>query len=173
MDWLIGLIVRSFIFIFPAYVANSTPVLFTGKRAIDGGRAWRDGRPLLGKGKTWRGLIMGIVCGTLTGAAMALAIAPDMPAGIIYYAVFAFMLSAGALLGDIAKSFIKRRMGLKRGAMLPILDQIDFVLGAYLFTFWLFFPGWDVYVFVLLVTPGIHLATNVISYLLGHKSVPW
>ena len=67
MEWLIQLAINSLIFIFPAYVANSSAVIFTGKTPIDGGRKWTDGKPLLGKGKTWRGLIMGIISGTFIG----------------------------------------------------------------------------------------------------------
>ena len=51
----------------PAWIANSTPVIFGGGRTIDGGRVFRDGSRILGDGKTVRGLIIGIMLGTLTG----------------------------------------------------------------------------------------------------------
>ena len=60
----------------PAYVANMSPVfaakLVPGWKApIDGGRLAKDGKPLLGPGKTWRGLVGGAVAGALTALVIA------------------------------------------------------------------------------------------------------
>ena len=52
----------------PAYVSNMMPVFVGGGRPIDGGRAWRDGRRMLGDGKTWRGLLLApLVATAFTG----------------------------------------------------------------------------------------------------------
>ncbi len=65
----------------PVYVANMSPV-FTAKLApkwshpIDGGRMHRDGKRLLGDGKTWRGLLLGGVAAGLTAVAIS-AVAPS------------------------------------------------------------------------------------------------
>ena len=40
-----------------------------------------------------------------------------------------FMIATGAVSGDIIKSFFKRRVGFKRGAAVPFVDQLDFILG--------------------------------------------
>ena len=53
-------------FIFPAYVANATPVIGGGGALIDGGMILSDGEPLFGPGKTIRGFMVGIFMGTLT-----------------------------------------------------------------------------------------------------------
>ena len=55
----------------PAYVANMSPVLVAKlipgwKAPIDGGRVGKDGKRLLGPGKTWRGLAGGTVLGAVT-----------------------------------------------------------------------------------------------------------
>jgi CDP-2,3-bis-(O-geranylgeranyl)-sn-glycerol synthase len=58
--------------------------------------------------------------------------------------------------------------------LLPIVDQIDFIVGAILFS--LPFPlalDWQLIVTVLLLTPPIHLLTNYVAYKLGLKSNPW
>lgn len=65
----------------PAYVANMSPVLSAKlvpgwSAPIDGGRTDAQGRPLLGPGKTWRGLLGG----TIAGAATALLVAWAAPA---------------------------------------------------------------------------------------------
>jgi len=58
----------------PAWIANASPVLGGGGRAIDGGRFYRDGRRILGDGKTIRGFIVGIIFGVLTGLGQMLAL---------------------------------------------------------------------------------------------------
>ncbi len=162
--------------IFPAYVANASAVLFKGKTPIDFGKMWR-GKPIFGKGKTWRGMAGGIAAGIVVGAIMN-QIYPSFGNGIEAFTVL-FSLSFGALFGDLVKSFIKRRIGKKRGEKWVIADQIDFLLGSFLFCF-LINKEWfianfkaEYIVFLLIFTPLIHLATNILAYLLKLKKVPW
>jgi CDP-2,3-bis-(O-geranylgeranyl)-sn-glycerol synthase len=165
----------------PAYVPNNVAVLAGGGAPIDGGRTWGD-RRVLGDGKTWRGTAVGVAA----GAALALllnAVAPALPAGGTLPAAFPpgaiVGLPLGALLGDIAASFLKRRTGRERGAPFPGVDQLDFVVGALAVTAALA-PGWFLATFtlpvvavVLLLTPLLHLATNWAAYKLGFKDEPW
>jgi CDP-2,3-bis-(O-geranylgeranyl)-sn-glycerol synthase len=88
-------------------------------------------------------------------------------------------LSFGALLGDIVKSFFKRRLGFEKGASFPIADQYDFVIGALLFTY-IFFPEWltlnfvaPVLIAVIVLTAPIHLMVNYLGFRLGKKDVWW
>jgi CDP-2,3-bis-(O-geranylgeranyl)-sn-glycerol synthase len=83
------------------------------------------------------------------------------------------------MLGDLTKSFFKRRLGMDRGDPLPIADQLDFVIGAWVLTY-VFFRGWftlnftlPVMVVVLIVSPLLHLAVNFIGFKLGKKKEPW
>lgn len=173
----------------PAYLPNSFAAVFGGGRPIDGGRTLKDGRRILGDGKTYRGLFSGIFFGVLAGSLQTwlnlrgfevLGIA--MPAfGPDYLSAFKviFALACGSLFGDMFKSFFKRRMGMKRGASLPLVDQLDFVAGAWVFTY-LAAPEWFVSNFtpwiivaVLLITPLIHLTTNIVGYFAGIKKEPW
>ncbi len=59
-DWTATLIF-SLLWIAPGYFANAG--MFAAgrkaKRTVDGGRTCRDGRPIFGPGKTWRGLLLG------------------------------------------------------------------------------------------------------------------
>jgi CDP-2,3-bis-(O-geranylgeranyl)-sn-glycerol synthase len=48
--------------------------------------------------------------------------------------LFGFLLSLGALFGDLFGAFLKRRMGFAPGELLPVVDQIDFIIGAILFS---------------------------------------
>jgi CDP-2,3-bis-(O-geranylgeranyl)-sn-glycerol synthase len=86
-------------------------------------------------------------------------------------------LAFGAMLGDIAGSFIKRRRGIERGGSLPLLDQLGFLVVALLFAslsadFKTLFTI-PVIIAGFIITPVLHLTTNYIAYKLGLKEVPW
>jgi CDP-2,3-bis-(O-geranylgeranyl)-sn-glycerol synthase len=166
----------------PAYVPNNAAVLAGGGRPIDGGRTWGGSR-LLGDGKTWRGT----AAGTLAGVALAvvLNVVARETGSVFGVALPRFTLLAaiglalGAMCGDIAASFLKRRTGRERGAPFPGLDQLDFVVGALCLAAVLDF-GWVTDVFslpvlavVLVVTPLLHVLANIGAYLLGVKDEPW
>lgn len=129
-------------FYVPAYVANIAPVLVQGRlewlaAPMDGGRSWR-GRRVLGDHKTWRGLMTGVLAGTV---AFALQAAGHRAGVLSQLAWFDYdragllpgvLLSAGALLGDALKSFLKRQLDIAPGASWLGPDQLDFFVGAYL-----------------------------------------
>jgi CDP-2,3-bis-(O-geranylgeranyl)-sn-glycerol synthase len=166
----------------PAYVPNNAAVLAGGGRPIDGGRTW-GGRRLLGDGKTWRGTAVGVAAGAALAVALsALAPTASAAAGVdlpTFPVAVAVALPAGAMAGDIAASFLKRRTGRERGAAFPGLDQLDFVVFSLLFAF-LAAPGWFTAVFtlpvlavVVVATPLLHVGTNAVAYALGLKEEPW
>jgi len=170
----------------PAYLPNPAAVLFKGKIPMDFGRNFIDRKRILGKGKTWRGFFGG----ALTGFAFGLLqnfIARYLPQpwfppfsedtrviGII------LSLSFGAMLGDSFGSFIKRRLGIESGGRAFLLDQLTFVLVAWLLL-WLLYPAWFMAHFgkpvpvstILVITPIIHRIVNIIGYKMGKKDVPW
>jgi CDP-2,3-bis-(O-geranylgeranyl)-sn-glycerol synthase len=84
-------------------------------------------------------------------------------------------LSLGALLGDLAGAFVKRRLGIAPGGLLPVIDQVDFVVGAVLFSLPVATSilSWELIVAALLITPPLHLLTNFAAYKLGLKNNPW
>jgi len=158
-------------YIFPAYCANAAPVIFGGGRPIDGGRNFLDGKPIFGSNKTWRGFISGMLIGVFVGwVEEALAPNAGLPRGSLS---LGFMLSLGALIGDLIGSFIKRRLSLKPGEPLPISDQIDFALVALLFSLAVQPPPLLDALVIILLTAPIHLLANLIAYLLRLKKTPW
>jgi CDP-2,3-bis-(O-geranylgeranyl)-sn-glycerol synthase len=163
-----SLIIQSFALILPAYIANSVPVLSRGKHPLDFGRCMSDGRRILGDGKTFEGLLFGLFFGTLAGILGGLLIGE-----IAYFALLSFMLALGALVGDMVGAFIKRRLGIARGAPAPVLDQLDFVIGALLFVSPFYPLALEQILFIILVTPPIHLFMNFMAYKLGLKPNPW
>ena len=185
---IILILAQAFWFMLPAYVANPTAVVCGGGRPVDAGRVLRDGRRLLGDGKTWRGLAGGILSGAVLGVVLhsvAVIVESDSFSfgSLFQAAALVFLLPFGALMGDILGSFIKRRMGLERGARSPGLDQYDFLIGTVVFllafeTQWFlehYVLGYAVIglIFVIVITPPIHRAVNIIGHRLGKKDVPW
>src|SRR5687768_5765300 len=98
-------------------MANMAPVfamkLFPKWNArIDGGKNWRDGKPILGPGKTWRGLAAGALLGAATAAAQSTIGFADLGSrelssfyfsrtgGIHGPLILGFMLGFGAIVGD-------------------------------------------------------------------------
>jgi CDP-2,3-bis-(O-geranylgeranyl)-sn-glycerol synthase len=167
------LIVEALKFIFPAYCANGTPVLAGGGKKMDFGRNFIDGKRIFGNNKTFRGFFFGWAVGFLVG------ILEGFVFGFENYAVlFSILIPLGALLGDLTGAFIKRRLSIQPGGLLPIVDQIDFVVGAVVFALPLALTGlfvltWQVAVVVLVITPPIHLLTNFGAYKLKLKKHPW
>jgi CDP-2,3-bis-(O-geranylgeranyl)-sn-glycerol synthase len=164
--------ITAFILYIPAMVANATPVvvgrILPRTHPIDFNVRFPDGRPLLGAGKSWEGLLGGLGAGALFGL-LAHLLLPNYP-----LVLTAFYVPLGALLGDIAGSFLKRRLGIRRGDPLPILDQLDFYIGSTLaMILYGTFPSLTSILVMAVVIYVLHRATNYIAYRLGLKDVPW
>lgn len=160
------LIIEALKFIFPAYCANATPVLAGGGAKMDFGKNFVDGKRIFGNNKTFRGFFFGLAIGMLVGS-IEYVIFPGFPV------LFIVLTPLGALLGDLTGAFLKRRIGISPGGLLPIVDQIDFVIGALIFAIPLMIVYWQLAVTVLLITPPIHLFTNFLAYKLKLKRHPW
>lgn len=155
-------------FILPAYFANAAPVLLGGGPPLDMGKKFVDGRRIFGEGKTARGFVCGLAVGTIVGILQGIVGGP-----LREYLLLGFLLALGALLGDLASSFIKRRLGIERGGAAPGLDQLSFVVVALILASLVKVPSWQVMAAILIITPPIHLATNFVGYKLGVKSRPY
>ena len=173
----ISLLVNSLWFIFPAYVANASPVILGGGLPMDFGRNFFDNRRLFGDGKTYRGFLGGILAGMLIGIFQGVFYpftSLNDPANnftTMVYLIRAFFLSFGALMGDLVGSFLKRRINLKRGATFPIMDQIGFLVFAFLFVAYRFTIPLEYVLLLLPLTLFAHLGANIVAYLAGLKSV--
>jgi len=151
----------------PAYVANSTPVLLGGGAPIDRGRRLIDGRRILGTNKTIKGFAYGLLLGSLAGLVEAVLFANY---ALISVGVIA---SLGALLGDLFGAFLKRRLDIAPGNPLPVVDQLDFILGAILFTYPLLNVTVGAVLILVIATLPIHLLSNVVAHMLRMKSRRW
>ncbi|MGW8289449.1 MAG: CDP-2,3-bis-(O-geranylgeranyl)-sn-glycerol synthase [Candidatus Bathyarchaeia archaeon] len=159
------LIIEALKFIFPAYCANAAPVIAGGGLAMDFGKDFVDGKRVFGANKTFRGFFFGLAVGVGVG------LVEWMLFG--YPFLFSLLTPLGALLGDLVAAFLKRRLGIAPGGLFPIVDQVDFVIGAIVFALPLGIVYWELAVAVLLITPPIHLVTNIVAYKLKLKKNPW
>jgi CDP-2,3-bis-(O-geranylgeranyl)-sn-glycerol synthase len=150
----------------PIYCTNGAPVLFGGGRPIDSGKSLSDGQRVFGDHKTFRGFASGLVIGVVVGIIEFLFISRTL-------LPIAIVASLGALLGDLAGAFVKRRLRIAPGGAFPVVDQLDFVLGAILLVSMVTgLTPWTILI-LLLVTPPIHVLTNVVAHALGLKSTYW
>ncbi|MFA5829745.1 MAG: CDP-2,3-bis-(O-geranylgeranyl)-sn-glycerol synthase [Candidatus Gracilibacteria bacterium] len=194
---MLNLILEAVGFYLPAYVANMMPIFFdklgllkSWAIPIDGGRKLGKNE-IFGSHKTWRGLFAGVVGGFLAALIVMIGVVEGarLIAGLntefkIYIKVLVISLfwggslGLGALLGDLIKSFFKRRLGIKDGAPFVPFDQIDFALGAVLFASFLpvhfkYGSFWQTSLVFIIITPLLHLTANVIAYKVGWKKVWW
>ncbi len=159
------LIIEALKFIFPAYCANAVPVIAGGGKPIDFGKNFVDGKRVFGKNKTCWGFFFGLAVGIAVGLVECSLFG--------YPFLFSVLSPLGALLGDLAAAFLKRRLGIAPGGLFPIVDQVDFVVGALLFSLPLAIVSWELAVAVIVITPPIHLVTNFVAYKLKLKKNPW
>ncbi len=152
----------------PAFVANATPV-FVGKfsrLAPYRFPLWQAG---LGANKSSLGFAAAVVVGTFAGYLQA-ALTPwtdDLWTWLAWSALISF----GAMLGDCVKSYAKRRIGIAPGGPWPVIDGIDYVVGALVFGLPLFVPAWQVALALLVAGPIFSLLANMFSYSVGWKKV--
>lgn len=179
MDITLYSLIEAIWIILPAYAANSFATLPRGHTRIDFGRKLR-GTPLFGPGKTWEGLLFGVFIAMVIGMIQSL-VFPYLPWDVspvkLEIVPMNFLVGGliglGALLGDLAGAFAKRRAGLKRGHPVPLLDQLDFVVGSLLALSFVAQVQMEWVLFLLIITPAIHLTANTFAYLLKVKKEPY
>ena len=158
--------IEALLLFLPAYVANAIPVLLGGSLPIDS----LLGRHTFGKNKTLLGLLSGFSAGTLTSAAVA----PFVP--LPYKEAFALgiLASAGAMVGDLIGSYIKRQFRMKEGSEF-LLDHIFFAMVAFSFVYVMnpaLFTPFEALLFFT-ITFFIHRGANILAFHAGLKKVPW
>jgi len=181
------IVVQALFFFLPGYIANMFPVVLSKisfldflKKPVDGGRKWGH-LTVFGEHKTYFGFIVGVGGALIVGLIQALIFENVagaqwlflFPYTIANGLVLGFLLGFGSLFGDLMKSFVKRRLNIKSGSSFFPFDQLDFVVGGLLFGAWVYFPSWWHVLVLVLLTPLLHLISNVIGYKMGLKKVWW
>lgn len=177
-------ILQALYFILPAYIANMAPVLLKwvpfGDFPLDHFKTWK-GQRIFGTNKTYRGLVSGIVMGIFIFFLQSKFSGLTQNINLINYESLNSVktllpgigFGGGAMLGDLIKSFLKRRFNIEESKAWFPFDQLDFVVGALVFVSFYYTPPLPHIIIIILLTPLLHFLTNVIGYLLKLKKVWW
>jgi CDP-2,3-bis-(O-geranylgeranyl)-sn-glycerol synthase len=174
-------------FMLPAACANTAPILAaavpflkTWDAPMDFGKSWR-GQRIFGSHKTWRGLLSGIIVATLVlwlekQSIIHYGWALPMNTYLDYTTVPVWLVgplfAIGALGGDAAKSFLKRRRGIESGKRWFPFDQLDYIIGAILVSLpFVIFPV-SVYIWMLVLWFGVHILATYVGWRLKLKDSP-
>ncbi|MFA5013102.1 MAG: CDP-archaeol synthase [Candidatus Paceibacterota bacterium] len=176
------------LFFLPAYVANTTPplanrfnILNSLYKPIDNNKTI-NGMPILGTHKSWRGLVLEIIfCTVLTGAMFilnkqfgwgiyeSLGFAYEKINGFVFGLIF----GVGIVFGDLLFAFIKRRLRLRPGFPFIPFDQINYVIGAFIFTEPIAHLGIKFWIILAGITLIIHIVFNRLGYNMGLHKAKW
>jgi len=148
-------------------------------RDVDFGRKFL-GQPILGSHKSWRGVVLGILVGFL--AALMQSCLYQFPAiqkisfldyGQINIFLFGFLISAGAIFGDLLFAFIKRRLKLRPGTRFLPWDQTNYVIGVAIFLTAIFKIEIMVWLTLFILTFLLHIIFNRLGYHLKLHCAKW
>ena len=170
----------------PAYAANALPVIFNNynllpsfARPVDF-NARLFGKPVFGHSKTFRGFAAGISGALIIGLIQyfLFSIQEINDISLIEYSllnavILSFLLGFGALLGDLVKSFFKRRIGISSGKPWVIFDQTDYAIGALALASIIIIPSLTHIIIIITISALFSIMANIIAYLSGIKKVWW
>lgn len=169
------LILSSLYLFLPAYFANMCPV-FASRLKLPFGKPISE--KLFGSHKTYRGFLAGFI-----GALIILIIQKTIfdlgflhSISLLDYKLlnllpYALAMGIGALIGDVGKSFVKRRLKIAPGEAFIPFDQIDFIIASTVFLMPIYIMPLKIFIIALLITPILHLMANIVAYKLKLKEV--
>jgi len=186
MELSLFIVAQALYFMLPAYVSNAAPVVAARLNILkslafplDRNRKL-NGESIFGESKTARGFFVGISSAVIVALIQHLIYinTKDHSIYLLDYNLFnsiliGFLLGTGALVGDLIKSFIKRRVGKKSGQSWPIADQIDYPLGSLIFISIIFIPSVSHTITIIILSMMLSLLANISAYFLGIKKVWW
>ena len=149
----------------PGAFANMAPLFFLRINFLNS----PINKKLFGENKTWRGLFFGIIFGILVAFLQKMLSALFHKIEIINYneiniIVFGFLMGFGALIGDLLKSFIKRKFKISPGKSLPIFDQIDWTIGSLIILSLYIKIKIEFFIYSILILGILHFLINIFSY---------
>ncbi|MFC1697790.1 CDP-archaeol synthase [Nanoarchaeota archaeon] len=174
-------IVQCIYLFLPAAFANMAPVLFKNwfkflKKPIDMKKEYNNKR-IFGANKTWRGLLMAVIFAIII-VAIQKQLFMDYPSwgnlSLINYEyiniwLVGLLFGLGAIVGDLIESFFKRQINIKEGKSWIPFDQMDWIVGALIFTIFLGFYTPAILLVILIAFPLLHVLFSYIGYKLKLK----
>ena len=156
-------------FLVPLYITHAALVLwhfFVFKYKlwdfpIDLKLRFVDNNRLIGDSKTVVGLIISLLV-------------PNIISYLLFENFYGIYLGAGLYLGAVTSGFIKRRLKIKRGGSLPVVDQTDYIIGTYLLlniSNIIYFNSQMVPIFIIGLV--LHPILVFIAYKVNLRTAPW
>ena len=162
----------------PVYACNSfaniskiVPFLST---PVDFNKTMKDGKRIFGDHKTWRGIIFGLIFGTITGVVVWYMAHIKRDIFLVYPWYVGIFMSIGDHFSDLLGSFLKRRINIKPGGALPLYDQGSWMVTGLLFALpfiWGETNLWFYVVTLLIITPILHFFSGFLALALKLKDV--
>ena len=179
---MVNIILQCVYFILPAYFANMAPVIVKDifkKLAVplDFGKTLGN-KPIFGEHKTFRGLIFGVLFAIILTYMQYLLYKNNIftDFAIVDYSnwlLLGFLLGLGSMIGDLAKSFLKRRLGYEPGKPFIPFDQTDFIIGALAFTYPIAKLSFYKMLLIWTVSFVLHIIINHIAFYTGIRKEKW
>lgn len=170
------LILKTLWLLLPAGFANMAPVfaaelLPRWNTPVDFGRSWK-GQEIFGSHKTYRGLSSGLIMGLLIFMIQQ-SLYQSHPLfkeiSLFNYdhvnPFFGAWIGICALLGDLIKSFFKRRFAIAPGKPWIPFDQIDWIIGALLAVSVVYIPSLNVVIASFAIGLSLHFLLKYIGFL--------
>ena len=175
-----------FYFALPIYFANITPPIARKLRLckfldkpVDFGKTLKN-TPILGSHKTWRGIILGTIIGTLMFFLQVKLYEASFFQRISFLNykdvnpfLFGFLLSFGAMFGDSLFSFLKRQLKISPGKSWMPFDQIDYIIGAFILITPFLKLDPLVWIYIIFLTFFLHITFNRLGYELKINKNKW
>lgn len=179
-------IIQALYFFLPAYIANAVPLILARFKVCEFLNVPVDfgmkigGEPLVGRNKTWRGIIGGVLGAMLVVAIQTLVHDSWVGREVLYLFPYSMpsilwlgvLMGLGEGFGDVIKSFAKRRARVKSGGPFFPFDQLSF-LGALGLSCLFYTPPAAHIWAIVIISPIIPVISNIVGYFLGWKKVWW
>jgi len=172
------MIIELLYFLLPAAFANIMPVFVKHHfrslaYPLDFKKKFIDEKRLLGEHKTFRGLVFGII-GAMTISLVqkylhnyylfnAISLINYQEINIL---VFGFLVGIGVIIGDALGSFVKRRVNVKPGKSLYLIDQASSIIGIGIFVLPFYLPSLEIFLYLFIIWTIGHFIIKFIGYLL-------
>jgi CDP-2,3-bis-(O-geranylgeranyl)-sn-glycerol synthase len=125
----------------PMWLANMTAVVVARLEIlqipVDRGRYHKDGRRFFGETKSFGGLLVAPLAATIVVLGMLHLTQLERWLNVTVFStghydrtLLCWLIAQGALVGDLAKSYVKRRMNIPSGKPWRPWDRVDMLLGS-------------------------------------------
>jgi len=131
-------------------------------------------RPLLGKSKTWRGLLLVPILSSIGSVIISYLVPMPITLNPVWVGL---LLGFGYAIAELPNSFLKRRFDIQAGqkannksrVFFLVLDQIDSVIGAIIIMLLIYPASLILCISILIIGSLLHLTVDFCLYKYGYK----